>query len=214
MTPNENTGLLLHFEQRYPGSIAGTSAHPSFIVGVVDRDLAHVLGRLRSQIVDAPGLPTISCDTLVGNLVDHLVRETHNLEAKLLRLSAIKIRTEIGYETACGQSWTVLRVVVNEESNLEGLDIQTIVDAYWAPPPTESFRMAEIDTVEFTRVSRRRNQGLLCRIVPARDPACVDCGITEFLEAAHIVPLAMGGRAELQNMISLCKNCHARFDQR
>ena len=37
---------------------------------------------------------------------------------------------------------------------------------------------------------------------------CVNCHATQDLAYHHIVPLSMGGKDEISNMICLCKKCH------
>lgn len=37
---------------------------------------------------------------------------------------------------------------------------------------------------------------------------CASCGATESLEWHHMIPAFLGGTAEEQNMICLCKDCH------
>lgn len=45
--------------------------------------------------------------------------------------------------------------------------------------------------------------------VLARDgAACTSCGATEELEAHHIVPRAEGGPDVIENLTTLCGNCH------
>ena len=38
---------------------------------------------------------------------------------------------------------------------------------------------------------------------------CAVCGVTKNLEWHHMIPAFLGGTAEEQNMICLCKDCHA-----
>lgn len=37
---------------------------------------------------------------------------------------------------------------------------------------------------------------------------CANCGSTERLEWHHMIPAALGGTAEPENMVCLCKECH------
>ncbi|TMU93677.1 HNH endonuclease signature motif containing protein [Streptomyces sp. DASNCL29] len=62
------------------------------------------------------------------------------------------------------------------------------------------------------RVARRAPSGHVRREVFERDGhACVRCGLQAGvvpLEVAHVVPLAHGGTTGVDNLISLCPNCH------
>ncbi|MGI5529388.1 HNH endonuclease [Streptomyces syringium] len=64
-----------------------------------------------------------------------------------------------------------------------------------------------------TRAARmvRRRPGR--RTVLERDgQACVRCGTTVALDVAYVVPLAAGGSAGPDNLVTLCANCHRAFD--
>jgi hypothetical protein len=45
-----------------------------------------------------------------------------------------------------------------------------------------------------------------------RDAACVVCGWTRCLDAAHIIPASKGGTMEILNLVPLCPNHHRLFD--
>lgn len=63
------------------------------------------------------------------------------------------------------------------------------------------------------RMVRRRPER---RLVLERDgQACVRCGARAPapLEVAYVVPLAAGGSAGPDNLVTLCANCHALFDR-
>lgn len=40
--------------------------------------------------------------------------------------------------------------------------------------------------------------------------ACVQCGSGAYLEVHHIVELSKGGSNDLENMVTLCRDCHLR----
>ena len=50
--------------------------------------------------------------------------------------------------------------------------------------------------------------------VRRRDVLCVKCGASARLEVDHIVPVAQGGRAELENLRLLCGDCHSDRSRR
>ncbi|MCA9923518.1 MAG: HNH endonuclease [Anaerolineales bacterium] len=41
---------------------------------------------------------------------------------------------------------------------------------------------------------------------------CIICGLTAPLEIAHIIPLVAGGKHTVDNLVTLCANCHYRLD--
>lgn len=43
---------------------------------------------------------------------------------------------------------------------------------------------------------------------------CLRCGSAEKLEAAHVVPWAQGGEDMLDNLVTLCEDCHKKADAR
>ncbi|MCK9996210.1 MAG: HNH endonuclease [Candidatus Krumholzibacteria bacterium] len=57
----------------------------------------------------------------------------------------------------------------------------------------------------------------LRRLVLARDGyRCQGpgCGHTRFLEIHHRIPVALGGRTEMENLVTLCSGCHRGLHQR
>ena len=59
---------------------------------------------------------------------------------------------------------------------------------------------------------KKRNQTLRKEVFERDNFTCQKCKIhddkTEILEAHHIIPLVMGGKDELDNLITLCNDCH------
>lgn len=72
--------------------------------------------------------------------------------------------------------------------------------------------------VERADGSRRANiSPRLRRLVMARDGhRCQGpgCGHTRFLEIHHRIPAALGGRTEMENLVTLCSGCHRGLHQR
>ena len=51
-------------------------------------------------------------------------------------------------------------------------------------------------------------------VVWARDNhRCVVCGSSEGAPVAHVVRRSQGGRGIEQNIVTLCHNCHRRYDE-
>ncbi len=59
---------------------------------------------------------------------------------------------------------------------------------------------------------KERNQTLKKKVFERDNFACQKCKIQDktlrILEAHHITPLCMGGKDEIDNLITLCSDCH------
>lgn len=59
---------------------------------------------------------------------------------------------------------------------------------------------------------KKRNSGLKKKILKRDNFTCQKCKIQDktarILEAHHIIPLVMGGSDDLNNIITLCDDCH------
>lgn len=69
------------------------------------------------------------------------------------------------------------------------------------------------ETLVRTRIHQRAFRDLIFSLSP--HPACAVCGISELavLDAAHIVPDSLGGKANADNGVVLCANHHRAFDR-
>jgi len=70
------------------------------------------------------------------------------------------------------------------------------------------------NNLDYLRRRRDKNRGEFTyeewqEILNKYDHQCLSCGSTERLEADHIVPLALGGRNEADNIQPLCRTCNA-----
>lgn len=54
-----------------------------------------------------------------------------------------------------------------------------------------------------------RRQTATMREVMSEHERCELCGSSRSLEAHHIIPLALGGTDEKENILCVCKKCHA-----
>ena len=54
----------------------------------------------------------------------------------------------------------------------------------------------------------RNNQFSLDILIALKGNKCVNCGIEKNIIFHHIVPLALGGKDILSNIVPLCDNCH------
>lgn len=57
---------------------------------------------------------------------------------------------------------------------------------------------------------RRRTDPAVRESVLARDKCCTLCGATEGLEVHHIKYRSKGGTDDMDNLVTLCKSCHAK----
>jgi len=62
------------------------------------------------------------------------------------------------------------------------------------------------------KLERRKQNYLISKLLPQIEARCknrcISCGSSENLEIHHIKPLSEGGKAELENLVLLCKDCH------
>lgn len=79
------------------------------------------------------------------------------------------------------------------------------------PDGTPLYRLTESgNVVRTSKLTKRRKEQVLER----DGHACVWCGSTEWLEVDHIVRYADGGTHDLDNLRTLCHDCHAKRGDR
>ncbi len=74
---------------------------------------------------------------------------------------------------------------------------------------SEIARIKELDPLPH---ERRKTGGKKRRLLATYGDKCGYCDSYEPLDAAHIVPLEIGGKTEEKNLILLCKGCHNHYD--
>ena len=64
---------------------------------------------------------------------------------------------------------------------------------------------------KFTAISPETKEAVYCR----DEGYCVHCGkwVPPFYACAHFIPRARGGLGIEQNILTLCPECHRRYDQ-
>lgn len=72
--------------------------------------------------------------------------------------------------------------------------------------------LAVIERLDPLPAERRQTSRLKRKLVAHYGVICAYCGTHGYVEAAHIVPLEIGGQTDENNLILLCQQCHGRYD--
>ena len=57
------------------------------------------------------------------------------------------------------------------------------------------------------KLNNIQGSGILTKFYPDK-PECYFCNRQDILEKHHIIPKSMGGKNDIENILSLCPNCH------